>query len=73
MLDRQPQLGGHDPGDVRGLDQVPEHVLAVRRAVAQPAEQGDQLRVHVGDAQLDQGVLAGAHAAGARPRAWLRS
>ena len=53
----EPQLGGHDPGDVAGLDQVLEHVLAVARAVAQAAEQRDQLRVQVGDADLDQRVL----------------
>ena len=55
--DVEPQLGGHDAGDVRGLDQVLEHVLAVRRAVAQPAEQRHQLGVDVGDADLDQRVL----------------
>ena len=55
----QAQFAGHHAGDVRRLDQVLEHVLPVAGAVAQPAEQADQLSVHAGDAQLDQGVLAG--------------
>ena len=55
----EPQLTGHHAGDVRGLDQVPQHVLAVRRAVTKAAEQRDELGVHVGDAELDQRVLAG--------------
>ena len=54
-----PQLAGHDAGDVRALDQVRQDVLAVGGAVAEPAEQGDQLGVHVGDAELGHGVLAG--------------
>ncbi len=39
-----------------------EHVLAVAGAVTQPAEQGDHLGVHLGDADLDQRVFAGADA-----------
>ena len=31
------EFGGHDAGDVRGLDEVAEHVLAVAGAVLQPA------------------------------------
>src|SRR6201995_2590201 len=58
----QAQLAGHHAGDVGRLDQVLEDVLAVGGAVAQPAQQRDQLAVHAGDAQLDQGVLAGADA-----------
>ena len=57
---RMPELGGHQPGQVGGLDQVLEHVLAVRRPEPQLAEQRDQLGVDVGDADLDQRVLAGA-------------
>src|SRR5919106_2671179 len=53
------QLGGHDPGQVGGLDQVAEHVLAVGGAVLEPPEDPDQLRVQVGDADLEAGVLAG--------------
>ena len=53
------QLAGHHAGDVRGLDQVPEHVLAIGGAVPQAAEEIDEFGVHVGDAQLDQGFLAG--------------
>ena len=53
------ELGGHHPGDVRGLDQVAEHVLAVGRAVLEPADQGDQLRVQVGDPDVEQRVLGG--------------
>src|ERR1700761_6890456 len=55
----QAQFAGHHPGDVGRLDQVLEHVLAVAGAVPQPPEQRDQLLVHAGEAQLDQGVLAG--------------
>ena len=58
--DVQTQLGGHDPGDVRRLHQVLQDVLAVAGAVAQPAEQGGQLRVQVGDADVDEGFLGGA-------------
>src|SRR6185312_7703729 len=47
------------PGDVRRLDQVPEHVLPVGGSVAQAAQEVDELRVHVGKAELDQGVLPG--------------
>ena len=54
-----PQLAGHHAGDVRRLDQVPEHVLPVGGAVAQAAQQVDEFRVHLGDAQLDQRVFAG--------------
>ena len=54
-----PQLAGHHAGDVRRLDQVPEHVLPVGGAVAQAAQEVDEFRVHLGDAQLDQGILAG--------------
>ncbi len=55
----QAELAGHDAGDVRGLDQVPEHVLPVGGAVAEPAEQRHELRVHVRDAELGEGVLPG--------------
>jgi hypothetical protein len=55
-----PQLGGHDAGQVRGLDEVAQHVLAVGGAVLEPAEHAHQLGVEVGDADLQAGVLAGA-------------
>src|SRR6185437_142343 len=54
-----PQLAGHHARDVGRLDQVPEHVLPVGGAVAEAAEEADEFGVHVGEAQLDQGVLAG--------------
>ena len=57
-----PELAAHHPGDVRRLDQVLEHVLAVRGAVAQPPEQISQLRVHVGDPDVHERVLARPHA-----------
>ena len=56
------ELAGHHAGDVRGLDQVAEHVLAIGGAVTEPAEQGDQLGVQVGDGELHQRVLTRAHA-----------
>ena len=58
------------PGDVRGLDQVLEHVLPVRGAVAQPAEQRDQLRVDVGDARPRPARPRPPAGTAARPRAW---
>src|SRR5918999_5285529 len=58
----QSQLGGHDSGDVRRLDEVLEYVLTVRRSVAQAPEQRDQLGMHVRDAELDESVLARPHA-----------
>jgi hypothetical protein len=59
----EPDLLGHHPGQVRGLQQVFQHVLPVRRAVAQLTEEGDQLGCEVGDAHLDHGVLACSQAA----------
>src|SRR5580704_2777617 len=53
-----PQLAGHHARDVRRLDQVAQDVLAVGGAVPQPAEEADELFVHLGDAELDQRVLA---------------
>src|ERR687897_3265708 len=53
------QLGGHDAGQVGGLDQVAEHVLAVGGTVLEPPQHPDQLGVQVGDADLQAGVLAG--------------
>src|SRR4029453_299809 len=53
------QLGGHDAGQVGGLDQVAEYVLAVGGAVLEPSQHADQLGVQVGDADLEAGVLAG--------------
>ena len=47
-----------------GLDQVPEDVLTVRGAQAQPAEQLDELRVHVAQPDRQHGVLTGPGAAG---------
>ena len=52
------ELAGHHAGDVGGLDQVLEHVLAVRGAVAEPAEQVGELGMQVGDGQVHERVLA---------------
>ena len=54
-----PSSDGHAAGDVRGLDQMAQHVLAVGRAVLEPADEGDQLRVQVGDPDGQHGVLGG--------------
>ena len=56
------QLGGHDAGDVRGLDEVSEHVLAVAGAVLEPAECRQQPLVEIGDADVGEGVAGGAQA-----------
>ena len=53
------QLGGHDAGQMRDLDGVLEHVLAVAGAVLQPAEQLDELGVQAVDAGLEGRLLAG--------------
>jgi hypothetical protein len=57
----KPQLARHHAGDVCALDEMQQDVLPVRGAIAQLAEQRDQLRVHVGDTEVDQRVLARAH------------
>ena len=56
------ELGGHHPGDVGGLDQVAEHVLAVAGAVLQPAEGGQQPLVEIGDADIGERVAGRAQA-----------
>ena len=48
------ELGRHGAGEEGDLPAVLEDVLAVGGAVAQAAEELDQLRVHAGDAQLEQ-------------------
>ena len=58
----EPELGGHQPGDVRSLEQVAEHVLPVAGAVAQPAQDRPQPLVEVMDADLGQRVVGGAQA-----------
>ena len=55
------QLGGHDRRDVRDLDRVAEHVLAVARAVLQAPEHLEQLGVQPGHLGVEAGLLAGAH------------
>ena len=52
-----PSSVGHQRGQVRALDQVVEHVLAVAGAEAQLAEQPGQLRVDPGDPRLERGPL----------------
>src|SRR5581483_11013642 len=52
------ELGGERPRDVGRLNQVLEHVLAVRRAVLEAPQQPDHLRVHVGDPDGHHGLLA---------------
>ncbi len=52
------QLVGEQAGELRALDRVREHVLAVARPVVQPAQQLRQLRVERADAGLEHGLLA---------------
>ena len=57
-LDRDAELGGDRAGDLRRLDQVVEHVLAVGGPEAQPAEHLEQLRIDPVDPGLELGALA---------------
>ena len=52
------ELGCHDAGEVRDLDGMIEHVLAVARAVAQAAEQSDELRMESVDTRLECRLFA---------------
>src|SRR4029450_4518270 len=58
----QPQLARHHPGDPGALDEVLQDVLPVGGAVAEAAEQSDELGGHVGAAERDKSVLTGADA-----------
>ena len=58
-LDVGADLGRDDRGEVARLDRVVEHVLAVARAVLEPAEQLDDLGGQARDAGLVGGRLAG--------------
>ena len=53
-----PELVGHHRRQLRDLDRMREHVLAVAGAKAQPAEQLDQLRMHPLHAGLEYALLA---------------
>ena len=57
-LDRSAELGRDHAGELRALDQVVEHVLAVAGAEAEPAEHLEQLAVDAVDAGLELGLLA---------------
>ena len=59
IFDVGAQLGGHDAGEVRDLDGVVEHVLAVARAVLEAPEHLDQLGVQAGHVGVEAGLLAG--------------
>ena len=58
-LDVRAELGRDDRGEVARLDAVDEHVLAVARAVLEPAEELDELGREARDAGLVGGLLAG--------------
>ena len=58
-LDSGAELRGHHAAEVDDLERVLEHVLAVARAVAEPAEDLDQLLVEVAAVRLEHGLLAG--------------
>ena len=58
-LDVGADLGRDDRGQVAGLDDVVEHVLAVARAELEPAEELDDLGGQARDAGLVGGLLAG--------------
>ncbi len=52
------ELVGDDLAEVRHLDRVPQHVLAVARAEVQLAHRLDDLRVQAADVRLDHRVVA---------------
>jgi hypothetical protein len=54
-----PELRGQGRGDVGRFDEVTEHVLPIGRPVLKASEDPDHLRMHVGDARLEDGPLAG--------------
>ena len=54
-----PSSVGHHRRQVRALDRVREHVLAVARAVLQAAEDADQLGVEALDVGVERRLLAG--------------
>ena len=49
---------GHHAGDERHFDRMPQHVLAVARAVVQPAEQVDDSLVEAADLRFLHGFFA---------------
>ena len=57
-LDVGPDLGRDDRREAARLDDVVEHVLAVARAVLEPAEELDDLRRQAGHAGVVGGLLA---------------
>src|SRR5204863_2702850 len=57
-LHRRPQLRGDEPGELRTLDQVVQHVLAIACAELELAEKHDQLWVETVHARLEHRPLA---------------
>ena len=53
------ELGGHDPRQVDDLERVLEDVLPVARAVAEPAEDLDELLVELAAVRLEDRLLPG--------------
>src|SRR5437764_54689 len=53
-----PELGRHEPREVDDLERVLEHVLAVARPEAQPAEDLHELFVERAAVRLEHGLLA---------------
>ena len=53
------ELGRHQPAEVDDLERVLEDVLAVARAVVEPAEELDELLVELAAVRLEDGLLAG--------------
>ena len=58
-LHARAELARHDPREVDDLERVLEHVLAVARAVAQPAEDLHELLVELAAVRLEDRLLAG--------------
>ena len=58
-LHRRLDLGGHDARELHDLERVLEHVLAVARPVAQPAEDLHELLAELAAVRLEDRLLAG--------------
>ena len=55
----EPELGGHDRGQIGHFERMVQHVLAERGAIAQTSQGVDELRVEIVDARIERGLLAG--------------
>lgn len=52
----EPELGGHDRGQIGHFERMVQHVLAERGAIAQTSQGVDELRVKIVDARIERGL-----------------